>query len=225
MIISSCSTNERSKNDFIYRNYFLHEVIDKTLDPHNDLRKLSELNDIPDSLIDDWVLHFRASGHHANKMISYQFGGKNYHALIIGVIDELYIDNDHNVDNSYSIMNQYILTTNDSGKFIDGILVQEYIYGGDLDSVANGKIILNKNIWSQFKKDTIIVEDKTNYLKETVLSEREDYAETPEGKKMEALEMVLDEEYEGIDETTYVISPNGKIMKVGDKKGKLKKVM
>lgn len=230
-VVNSCSDTksdssvEKPNKDFIYKNYFLLEAIPKTLDPHDDLKQLSEFNDIPDSLLDNWVNRFRAKGQRGNKMISYQFRGSSYHAVIIGLIDELYIDDDNDgEDNSYSFINQYLLTVNDSGKFIDGLKVQEYIPGGDLDSLINGKLILNKKIWSEFNQDTIVVNDRTSYLKETVLSEREDFIDTPQGKKMGKLQTVLNEEFEGTDKSTYLIDSNGKLKKLAEQKGELKKL-
>ena len=170
------------------------------------------MNDIPDSLISKWVKPFREIGYDGNKMISYQHEGEKYNAVLIGIIDETNI-NKKDQDHYYVVLTQYLLTVKDDGSLIEGLKVQEFIPGGDLlegnlDSARYEKLILNKNIYGRFKRDTIKIFDRTLYLKET-------------GTNNEELKQ---EEYEGIDETTYVISANGKIKKVGDKKGELKKL-
>lgn len=216
-----CCSSIPEQNDFDYRIYFKLEEIPKTLDTSRDLKKILESNEIPDSLIENWLVPFRIKGFQANKFISYQYGKGRYHVIIIGVVDDFYIDS---ATVSNCSMEQFLLTTSSSGKLIDGLQVQQYVSGGELDSLVNEMAILNKDIWSQFRSDTIMVSDKTGYIKETVISEREDYIETPDGKQLGKLEIVLQEEYEGMDETRYVIDENGKIKKVSVKKGELAKL-
>lgn len=214
-ILSSCSKSDTSEEkrldgNFIYQKDFLLESIPETFNSKS-VSQLSEMKNIPDSLLNSWVKPFREAGQQGNKAISYQFKGKDYHAIIIGVIDDFYIDEQEN-DNSYSTLTQYLLTVKNDGSFIDGLKVYENLSKADLDDeYLEGKLIMTKTKWSRFNQDTTHMYDKTYYVKETVLSETG------------SLEKVLSEEFEGTDKTTFVINPNGKFKKLDESKGEIKK--
>jgi hypothetical protein len=228
VITNSCTRTESSEgssdNGFIYYNY-LEKGIHETLDPIEDLSRLSTFSNVPDSLFDEWIERFRKPGQKGNKMVSLEHQSKNYNAILICLVDELYVDNTDAKENGYSILTQYLLTLKDDGSYIDGLKVQEYLSKDRLDDVfVDGKEIMTRAKWSKFNGDTTLMFDKTIYIMDSVLSKREDYIETPDGRKLGTLETVLSVEFEGIDETTFVIDGNGKFKEVAQSKGILKKL-
>lgn len=219
--------NEKAINEkFIYAKYLLEEGIHETLDPIRDLSRLPGYNDVPDSLLDDWIKRFREPGHRGNKMVSLVYQSRNYNAILVCLVDEVYIDSVHDTkENWYSKLTQFLITVKDDGLYIDGLKVQEYLSKADLDEVfVNGNELMTQLKWSEFSQDTTLVFDKTIYSRDSVLSERRDYIETPDGKKLGIVEMVVSVGLEGTDKTTFIIDSNGKFKKVSEQKGDLKKV-
>ena len=221
--IISCSSSETSVNDFIYRNHFPKQPISKTLTSGNEAGKIVALNEIADSLLTIWVEPFRRRGIQ-NKMQSYLYSNQDYHVITIMIIDEIFVDRESSAT-EIPLSSQYVLTVKDDGSLIDGLKVHETISKDYLkDTLANGMEIMSKHKWSLFKRDTIITQDIIAYIKETVLSERQDYVEGPQGKTIGTLETVLQEEIESIDETTFIIDSKGKIKKNKESKGVLNKL-
>jgi hypothetical protein len=224
MMNCSIKPDERAKSKgFIYQSYFLLDSIPKTLDPIEEAEQIVELNAVPDSMLVKWVEPFGKKGSQ-NKMVSYQYGESNYHVITIMIIDEIYVDKESKkID--ILLSSQYLLTVKDDGSFIDGLKVEEGLSKDYLDETfVDGKEVMSTYKWAKFKRDSVKTYDLTSYIKRTVLSEREDYIQTPDGKVMGTLETVLQEEFEGTDETAYLIDMNGKIKKLSEKKGELKKL-
>lgn len=230
VILSSCSqrtSNEQtSAKGFIYSKYITAQQIKETLDPINDLTKLSKFTDIPDSLFDEWIRHFREPGRRGNKLISLEHQSLNYNAILIGLIDEIYIDSINDTkDNWYSILAQFLITVKDDGSYIDGLKVQEYLSKADLDdSVIDGNEIMTQVRWSKFISDTALVFDRSVYVKDSVLNERKDYVDTGMGRELGVLQTVRSVELQRTNETMFIIDSNGKFHRVRERKGVLRKL-
>ncbi len=221
----ACSDRKRGDEKIYLKDSIQIKNVPKTLDAYSDVNKIAESYEIPDSLLDKWIRPLSIKRGKHNKILSYQFEKNHFQVILIGIVANLSVDLDDD-ENSWSEISQYLFTVDGKNHFIDGVKVQEYIAGEIVeDSLVFGdKSILSIVKMSEFRRDSIFVFDKVLCLKETLKGEREDYIDTPDGKKLGTLETVLQEEFEATTETTYLIGPDGKINKVGEKKGELKKL-
>lgn len=208
VVLISCSPKKAPMENvgpavFKYRDYFLLKSLNGTLADCKASVLINKSKDMSDSLIVKWLHPFSIEGGVKNKMLSYQRGGRDYHALLLLVVGDTFSDS-----SSYECYDtrQYLLATNDAGDFIDGMRVQSFESG--LDTLIDGKkAVMVISTWSKFQGDTTRLFSKTTYLQET--QRAADF---------------LQEKFEELDETVYVFSLKGKINKVEFKKGELKKL-
>jgi hypothetical protein len=190
-------------DEFIYRDSFLIAGLTRTIAYCKESSLIDTSKDIPESLIKTWLTPFSVEGAIKNKMLSYQFNGGDYHSLLLLVVGDKYADS-----LSYACYDtrQYFITTDSKGRFIDGINVYKHEPG--LDSVINNKpVVMIISRRSTFYRDTVKVFTQTNYLQQSENGDK-----------------ISQEEFEVIDEETYVTKANGFIKKIDKKKGEVKKL-
>ncbi len=223
-ILNSCSNNSDVKiESFIYSKYFKRSSISKTLDPIKDAKQIVQLTDMPDFLIEKWGV-FLKKDREQYKMVSHQYSKEDYHVIMVMVIDVMEIS-ELNKEINIPLSSQYILTIKNDGSIIDGLKVEEGLSKDYLgDDYVDGCEIMNMHKWSEFQQDTIKVYDLMGCIKETSISEREDYIETYKGRVKGILETILQKEFESNSKTTYIIDKKGKMKKINEQKGEMKKL-
>lgn len=157
-------------------------------------------------------------------MVSHQYSKENYHVIVVMIIDVIEIS-ELSKEVNIPLSSQYILTIKNDGSIIDGLKVEEGLSKDYLgDDYVDGCEIMNTHRWSEFRKDTIKIYDLMGLIKDTPISEREDYIETHEGRVKGTLETVLTEEFENRTKTIYIIDEKGRIKKISEQKEEMKKV-
>lgn len=208
---------ESRAQNFKWENFFLLDSLTKTLDPQLDATRIAELNVVPDSMNAKWIKPFSRSGAINNVMISYQYGISDVHVVLVGVVDNIYIDKS-NKENSSTIIAQYLLTLKTNGDLIDGLKVQERLGKVDIgDEIVDDKAVWGRDKWSLFSKDTIHVLDKVMYQKDSILSQSEVHSN--DTTNITSTYQVLALEFDSTEESFYVVASDGKIKKIATKKG------